>query len=95
MRLTEKQVRALPIGTILYYNEYSPAEEKIFWDDIVQIVDKDEYDGPIFKILHSKLNKDQIGKKYRPDIFEISNGRAYAIPDKDFIVKLILDEDMM
>lgn len=95
MKLTEKQVRALPIGTILYYNEYDPAAEKIFYDDIVQIVDKDSYDSPVFKIIASKLNKDNIGGKYHPAIFEISNGRAYAIPDKDFIIKLILDEDMM
>ena len=95
MKLTEKQVRELPIGTILYYNEYDAAEEKITWDDIVRVVEHTEYRGPKFEILYSKIHKDLVGEAYTADIFEITNGRAYAIPDKDFILKLIFEKDMM
>jgi hypothetical protein len=89
MRLSEDKVRKLPIGTILYYNEYSPADEKTTWDDIVQVASRDKYGTPKFRILYSRLHKNLIGETYIADIYEITNGRAYAIPDKDIIIDFI------
>ena len=92
MKLSEKEVRKLKKGSIIYYSEYSPAEEKTTFDDILVVVGKSEYQGPKFRTLVSKINKP--GDEGTADIFEISNGRAYAIPDRDFIIKLIFDAEM-
>ena len=91
MKLTEKQVRELKKGSVIYYHEYSPAEEKTTFDDILVLTDKSGY-TPKFKVLASKMGG--VGEAAKPAIFEISNGRAYAIPDKDFIIKLLFEKDL-
>jgi len=91
MKLTADQVYKLPINSVLYYNEYSPASEKTLWDDIVQIIEKDDYGSPKFRILAKLMKNSEIGDEASAGVYEISNGRAYAIPDKDTIMKLIFE----
>ena len=92
MKLSEKQVRNLNNGSVIYYKEYNPGLEKTTFDDILVVVWKTEYSGPKFKILASKINSP--GDVSTADIYEISNGRAYAVPDKDFIIKLLFEKDL-
>jgi len=92
MNLTEEQVRKLSIGKVLYYNEYDPGAEKVTWDDIVQVVGYTIYSGPKFKVLFSKIN--EIGEEASADIYEITNGRAKAMDDTDFIIKLIFEREL-
>lgn len=92
MKLTSDQVNKLKVGSIIYYNEYSPGQEKTTFDDILLVIDHTKYVGPEFKVLASKINKP--GEITAASTFEISNGRAYAIPDKDFIIKLLFEKDL-
>jgi len=91
--LTEKEVNKLPIGTVLYYEEWSPALEKWTWRDIVKVIGHTEYSGPTFKVILGILNR--TGVKYTAATYEISNGRAKAIDDKKYVIKMIWELNVL
>lgn len=90
MKLTYDQVNKLKKGSVIYYSEWSPAEEQQSFDDVLQVVGHSEYSGPKFKVLDSKINKE--GEILTAGIFQIDNGNAYAIPDPRVILDVIFKE---
>lgn len=92
MKLTSDQAHDLKKGSIIYYKEYDPGAEKTSFDDILLAVGETDYSGPIFRVLASKIN--ERGEETTASLYEIANGRAYAIPDKDFIMKLLFEKDL-
>jgi len=85
--LSSEDIDQLQIGSVFYYREYSPVIEKTTWNDIVQVVGRTAYSGPIVKVIFGILN--ETGTEGVPSFFEITNGRASATGDKRFIIERI------
>jgi len=89
--LSYEEIVKLPIGSVFYYEEYSPGLEKTVWTDIVRVVDHTEYSGPWVRVIFGMLN--EIGDKGVPSFYEITNKRARATADKPFMIEIIFKSE--